>query len=270
MRIDRDVVTATKEEVRALLAHASTDEARPHMCGLVLEPSACPPRAWATDGHRLALLVVQAGDTVGTSQPAVIVERTPLEQAAKLCAKGQRIRIGVGPAIGEDVTGRTLAAPPGILTVQVVDDATGDAVASFWCQRMDAQPVPVDAVLPNPDPTPGTRAAFAHVEPAYLADLVLVVRAAQSDPHPAAEVAGVRLYSPTAELDPIAFTCGAWTMVIMPLRGPARATEVRASGNAKRPEPTEPAAAPPAPEVPAEAPAALKPKRRRKADLHAV
>lgn len=264
MELQANTLELTKAELRALLAHASTDEARPHLCSIVVEPGACPPRAWACDGHRAAVCAAQCRDTVGSvERTAIVVPRAPLDQAIRLAGpSGRTIRLRIGPrADAPDQGPTTLGAPAGVISIEVIDGQTGASTgAAFWTTRTDAIPPPIDDVMPDPDPTPGPRAAFVHLEPSYLADLRHVVAAAESDPHPHATLSGIRVYSATGEKDPMSFTAGAWTCIIMPREGEAGG-EVRSRAVKPAPEPVK------VPDAPSELPAGVKVggKRRRKA-----
>lgn len=272
MELHANTLEMTKAELRALLAHASTDETRPHLHAVLVEPGTCPPRVWACDSHRAAVVVAQCHDTVGSAEKTVVVvDRTPLDQALRLAGgTGRTIRLRFGPpADAPEGTVTVLGAPPGMISIDVIDGQTGAPTgASFWSTRVDAQAPPLDNVLPDPDPTPGPRAPFVHLHPAYLADVRHVVAAAESDPHPHASTAGVRFYSPTGEVDPVALTCGAWTVVIMPMGGGDKTAEVRA----KAPRQAEPRdtlkrddiALPEGAAAPAKVPEAAPAKRQRR------
>lgn len=222
MILQGNTLELTRAELRALLAHASKDEQREHLCAVIVEPGHCPPRIWTTDGYRAAVAVAQCGDTVGTvERTAVVVPRQPLDQALRLAgSRGRTIRIRIGPREDAPDGVTALGAPTGMVSVEVVDGQTGAPTgAAFWARRTDAVPPPLDNVLPDPDPTPGPRAAYVHLDPALLADLQHVVSAAESDPHPHASASGIRVYSPVEAEAPLSFTCGAWTAVIMPTKG---------------------------------------------------
>lgn len=263
MELQANTLELTRAELKALLAFASTDEARPHLCAVIVEPGACPPRAWTCDGHRAAVCAAQCRDTVGSiERTAIVVPRAPLDQALRLAGgSGRTIRLRIGPR--EDAPDQgpsTLGAPAGVISVEVIDGQTGAPTgAAFWTTRTDAVPPPIDNVIPDSDPTPGERAAFVHLEPAYLADMRHVVAAAESDPHPHATLAGIRVYSPVDDKSPVTFTAGAWTAVIMPLEGKKAGGEVRS--RAVKAPPAPPAKA----DAPAELPAGAKAGKRRKA-----
>lgn len=235
MELHGNTLELTRAELRALLAHASTDEERAALCSIVVEPGRCPPRVWASDGHRAAVVVAQTRDSVGqVERTAVIVPRAPLDQALRLAGgKGRTIRLRIGPREDAPEGTTVLGAPAGIVSVEVIDGQTGAPTgAAFWAKRQDSDPPNLDAALPDPDPTPGTRAPFAHLDPAYLADVRHVVAAAESDPHPHATLRGIRVYSPAVAADPdcpamVAFTAGAWTVVVAQLAKGTEAREVK-------------------------------------------
>lgn len=231
MELHGNTLELTKAELRALLAHASTDEERAALCSIVVEPGRCPPRVWASDGHRAVVVVAQTRDSVGqVERTAVIVPRAPLDQALRLAGgKGRTVRLRIGPREDAPEGTTVLGAPAGIVSVEVLDGQSGAPTgAAFWAKRQDATPPDLDNALPDPDPTPGTRAPFCHLDPAALADIRHVVAAAESDPHPHAVLAGVRIYSPPEPQAQVAFTCGAWTVVVAQLGDGEKAREVRA------------------------------------------
>jgi hypothetical protein len=237
MLLQHHTLDLTKAELKALLAHASTDETKPHLSAIVVEPGACPPRVWACDGSRVAVAVAQCPDTVGSvERTAIVVPRQPLDQALRLAGgTGRTVRLRIGPREDAPDHGPTvLGAPVGQISIEVLGANGEPTGASLWCKRSDAQAPPIDNVLPDPNPEPGVRAGYVHLDPVFLGDLRHVVAAAESDPHPAATLAGIRLYSPTGEVDPVAFTAGAWTVVLMPRKGEAGG-EVRS--RAAKPEP---------------------------------
>jgi hypothetical protein len=242
MELQANTLDLTKAELRALLAHASTDPAREALCAIYVEPGACPPRVFAVDGHRAAICVAQCADRVGSHERTAIgVPRAPLDQAVRLAGgTGRTIRLRIGPREDAPDQGPSaLGAPAGVVSVEVLDQHGAPTGAAFWAKRSDITPPDIDAVIPTPDPTPGVRAAYVHLDPAYLADVRHVVAAAESDPHPHATMAGIRLYSPTGAETPVAFSAGAWAVVIMPTKG-KEGGEVRSTAPRPAPKPKAP------------------------------
>lgn len=94
-------VRLAREELVGLLDHASTDETRPHVCGVYLDHGR---RTWAaTDGHRLAVLTrdkmtraaLQAARAEGTRR-GVIFTRASLARVAKLTPASGAITFELG------------------------------------------------------------------------------------------------------------------------------------------------------------------------------
>jgi hypothetical protein len=194
----------SKPELRALLAHASEDETRPHVCGVGFFPQ--KGAACATDGHRLALLECDEKSDVA----AFIVSRATLEAAMKACpAKGaigvsrERLTVheaaALGPALSTIAPTMTLAVPP--------------VLASF---------PPYEHIIPgdyrgNADREP---APCFGVNARYLADVALCAAACEKikgtsktlhEPH-------LVFYPPTGYLDPMIATVGPWLVLLMPAR----------------------------------------------------
>ncbi len=255
MQVTPEAVTLSVPELRALMAHASTDETRTLLNGVAID--AARSRCFATDGHRL--LVAQAlTDRVGPAVEPLVVPLATLEVARRAVRADGHITIRryAVAASGE----RALAASPLHVGVEV-HDAHGQLVTAIHAKCPDVVPPPIDAVMPRLSAVEGRRCPVTAMCTAYLAALVTVARAAGSD--------GVEIWPAEGQLDPWAFTARAkdnsahWTCVIMPMRGD---TDVA-------PAPATPA---PAPErhpeegafraaVNASLPAAVKGKRARKA-----
>jgi hypothetical protein len=254
MKIDRDTLELTRAELKALLAFASTDETRPHLCGVAIALGACPPRAYASDGHRL-IVGACTGDRVGgTVNAPTMIARPELENACKLARPSDRVRIALGPP-AETESVRALAAPVGIASIQVID-AKGLAVAGFWQGlQPDVTPPPVEHLIPDPTSYPDTRAGWTTLNASYLAALALMRDAAASDPPQCVPTTAIRIHTPPTELDPILFDCGAWLALIMPcVTEGAKPNPVRVAQ----------AETPAAPQVAPEAPAPALPKGRKR------
>jgi hypothetical protein len=179
-------VTVTKLELKALAAHASKDDTRPHINGICLQPT--DMRVCATDGHRIA--AVTAFGVEGIVADAVIV---PLA-AIKAMLRQPHAEWVLWPDGRAEAGGK--------------DDAS-----SVTFKPVDAKFPPVEQILkydvrPNPGPAFGLNVK-------YLADLKLVVDAANFDGKGEPSVA---VCPPVEPLDPIVFFTGKWQVVLMPLR----------------------------------------------------
>lgn len=223
MLADRNTLTFTRAELRALLAHASTDETRLHLCALHYEPGSCPPRVFATDGHRLLVGACQGPDRVGDPLPSTSLPRDTLENAIRL-ARGASaiIVVTLGPpenARRNDGDPRQLAAP-GHASVQVYasegDRMAEHPIGGFFCKLPDVQAPPIDHIMSQsePDRSYGERSPFVAFNPSYLADLKLVLSAAADTGGDTGR--GVRLFPPRQPLDPVYFDCGMWRGLLMP------------------------------------------------------
>lgn len=213
----------SKADLVALLAFASKDETRRHLCGVYFDPS--NGRAVATNGHVLAI-----AKNCGTfDAPPFILGRDALQRAAKVCGSGMMIEI-VAPAGDEP-------KPAAVVRVTVDRCAGGPGpVETVAC--VDATFPPVDAVVPSlgqygaedarsageplPNHTTGDEQPTARCAPVmgfdaeYLALLALPRKAIGG------RSMGVALRLPTDALSPAVATCEShetrWTMVVMPMR----------------------------------------------------
>ena len=194
----------TKAELIALLAHASTEPMRESLYGLVLEASL--GRAFATDGHRLAM--VTAGARLASqdaTKTRAIIPTDVLAQVVKLAGKKDIVRI-----------------TPNCTTVKVevscVDRWQNETPGPSFTGPLGAADncPPVDEVLPAY--AQNHTGTVAGINTAYLADLELVARA--SSEH---RLAGVMLYPPSDPTSPFKAECNAidgtrWVVAIMPMR----------------------------------------------------
>lgn len=147
MQIEDRALTITRAELRAVLAHASTDECRVNLHAVQVDPAR---RTLAvTDGHRL--LAVTADLPEGALAPtaqAITMPRAFLEPLAKGKAK-ESLRIEW--------------SRDGALTAKV-------GGVTYTGQASEHAFPPWRAVLPSGD---GERADTGDFNPAYLADLAL-------------------------------------------------------------------------------------------------
>lgn len=252
MYVTKDTMTFSKPELRALLAHAGSDDTRPHLCGVAVDLAR--GRAFATDGHRLAMAQAKVTPSVTASVAACVVARDALERSIKACSSTGRIAIR-RYALTEATAGSAtvLGAGEDYIAIEVLDE--NDKALTTAHARIDQAclAVPVDQLL-TPQNLTAPRCVWNTVNPAYLADLALVARAAQA--------VGVRCWAATAPLDPIFHDCDGetayWQIVIMPVRSDESPTVEAADG-------VDAAAPPPTPEALPPANDAAAPKRRRKA-----
>lgn len=204
----RTFVQLSRLEIAALLAHACKDETRAGIFALHFEIGLAPVRlatVEATDGHRFARFRTYRFE----GEPARWVVPTHVVDCADDIARKKGAKFVRFTPTGYEI----------------------DDTASF-CSDM---PIPVG--FPRyPMPTPDSEGLGlpSDVNPAYLADLVLVSKAVRAarleldletcqtakdrkqarslDPPP------VSMYPAREELDPILFTCATWTVLIMPCR----------------------------------------------------
>lgn len=202
MHTENNIRFCSKEEIRALVAHASKDFTRVHLhCVLFTNESAV-----ATDGHRLAILLADNQKEMPTDSGKrpdhCTVELTALESATKACKKGQCIRI--------THTG------PNTATVDVVHDGERTTPLASFPSKMAADisfPPYLQVLAPLPTSNFEPRTTTFGVNPAYLADLVLVQKSANVDK-------GIQFYPPVDVLDPMRIQVDGmrWTVIVMPMR----------------------------------------------------
>lgn len=185
----------SRNEIRALLAHAGDDPERPHTYGFGVFPSS--GHAAATDGHRLAALAAKDGVVADEGAP-FIVPRDVASIVVKACPKDGVIAIVNGEINIYE-------------SAQVELPTEREALATLPFASPDGVTFPPWESLIPPMHHPATVPAFG-INPVYLADLVSV--------HRAAEKRGVSsvLYVPPSTLDPILVVCEEWRVVIMPMR----------------------------------------------------
>lgn len=185
MIFDRTSVSFSKADLVALLAHASKDVT----CSrAAVYFDANTGRAFATDGHRLA---IRKGD--GQAPWYYVASRTALEAAAKT---PKAVTFILSPSNGDIVAMSKSSAKLATIQAPHVTDSKNNRVPLL----------PVDQVVGAP--------ASSHVRqmvnPRYLADLVHVADAAGETM--------VRAYPAADERDPAQFHVGPWIVTIMPGR----------------------------------------------------
>lgn len=175
-------------ELRALAAHASTDLTRPHVNCVTFEPSL--GRAFATDGHRLAVLACNNGP-----QPDAPRITVPLRHA-EIMLRALNVR------------GRDEEALDGEPILVEGGQLSSGPVKVKWSDE-GCRPPPIDAVLQDHERRLPPAETIG-LNPSYLVDLKLIVEACESGGIPAMSIGG--------PLDAVRFTCGGWTMLLMPVR----------------------------------------------------
>lgn len=206
-------VTLTKAEALCLAAHASTDDTRPHLAGVWIEPHLL--RAWATDGHR-AVMGRRVGGCFLGRPAAVMVPRAKLLDACRMARKASdRVIVYVGPARGSEDGSRVLGAGNVVGIQAVAEDGT--VRGSTHC-TVDpaAEPVPIDQVLYVPDGPPQAPASAFGVNPGLLAESLTTLGKAAGNafvdvrpgPDPLAPIA-IRVVADNAT---------EWTAAVMPTR----------------------------------------------------
>lgn len=209
MNVTPEAVTLSVPELRALMAHASTDETRPHLNGVAVD--AARSRCFATDGQR-CLVVQGLSDRVGPAVEPLVVPLATLDVARRAVKADGHITIRryAVAATGE----RALAASPLHVGVEV-HDRFGNLVTAIHVKCNEGAP-PLDAVMPQLNATEGPRCPVTGMATSFLAALATVSAAAGTK--------GVEIWPPVAPDAPWAFTAAAadgtahWTAVIMPMR----------------------------------------------------
>lgn len=230
--ISKDSAVLSREDAKALVAHASKDQTRLHMNGVCIDWSS--GAFVATDGHRVAQ--VNSGATfiepmvrefpapvpVATPHSDTLIPLEPLERATKLCRKkGQGVHIRVVERYVEkralpvqDITLTAVDPHPHTLEIFAEADAPADlerfSLGAVTCQATDAQFPPWEQVLPSSEGR--APASMICMNTNYLADLVLVAIAAGNT-----RTGDIVMYA-GGELDPVLFRANNWSVAIMPLR----------------------------------------------------
>lgn len=220
-------VSFTKAQLKALIAHSSTDIARPHVNAVHFDARTL--RAVSTDGHRLAIL---DGEGV-KGEWSYLMPRESGETALR--AKGAETFI--------------------------LDTVRGDVCAFDKANRKvgtfeAAQPKHADTKDEKGNVVPGTVFAFPPYQQVataptvggerrrqgfnagYLSDVALVAAAAANP-----RTLGVTFYPGEGELDPGIFVAGKWTVYIMPMRTGDESTPKSKRGKASQPVQDAPSAA---------------------------
>lgn len=195
MKFNSTTVEFTKSELRALLAHASDDETRPHVAAVYFDGR--DKLAAATDGHRLAVCVGEGEARTWIS----LVPRAVLDTAVKT-AKAESFVLhfavrtieafGKAPKFGGNTASRLAT---------FTYDAPKDDALSFPPFRQIMTPAAANGVITG-------------FNAEYLADLALVQRAAKET----SNACGVLFCAPDALLAPAKCIIGSWTVMIMPMR----------------------------------------------------
>lgn len=216
MEVTPEAVTLTVPELRALMAHASTDDTRPHL-------DAARSRCFATDGQR-AVVVQARADRVGPAVGEVVVPLATLEVARRAVKADGHITIR-RYAVAQSTGGApALAAGANHVGVEV-HDRFGQLVTAIHVDCKDHRPPPIDQVMPERSAVIGTRTPVAGMATAYLAALATISKATGSE--------FVEIWPGVEQLDPWSFTATSkdgsahWTVVIMPARCEATAVPPR-------------------------------------------
>jgi hypothetical protein len=143
MQKNEDKLILSRAELRALLAHASKDQTRPHLYGLFIAVDA--GFVAATDGHRLAVVRADEGVTDWGNDKGHIIARSAIETAVKVArAKGEitfsaepngvtieawEATAGIGRATYSAAWGRVEATYPPIRQV----------IPAYWHERVETQ-----------------------------------------------------------------------------------------------------------------------------------
>lgn len=194
MNYANSTIILSKSELSALLAFASTDATRTHLCGVALDPSGI---LFATDGHRL--LAWQCPEL--TAHRAVM-SREDLAKVVKAAGVKDTIQLALH-----------------------ADHATAwIGSANFRIAFSDLKPPPCREVIPDYSGITPSESGLTGLNADYLADLAKVTKAI------AGKSGGVRLHHGPDCLSPLLVTFAdddQWLAVIMPMRVDA-APQVRA------------------------------------------
>lgn len=185
--------TLTKQETKALLAHASKDDTRPQLVCVRFDRG----HAVTTDGCRIACLDVQSADRDG---PAGSVPRAALELALKVASRAKdEIHVTITPE----------EAP--CYEIRVTRD--GETLYQAGGTVDPGGPFPDWRQVIPPTDRSDAPAPVIGVNPAYLADLALVSKAIGADT--AIEMRAGDAYSPI--LFVARYASREWRVVIMPV-----------------------------------------------------
>lgn len=208
-------LTLTKAEATTLATFASTDDNRPQLAAVWVEPMLL--RAWATDGSR-AVMARKVGGCFMGSCPPVPIPRDVVLNAVRMCRKAtDSVVVYVGPARGSDDATRTLGAG-NVVGLQAVD-AHGSVRGSSHCPvPPDMTPVPIDQVLYVPERPKAPGSAFG-MSPTLMAEALSAIGKAIGG----GAVTVLPGADPEAPVGLRAETDDAteWTAVVMPFRNGA-------------------------------------------------
>lgn len=214
MKQNEGGIELSRPEIAALLAHASSDETRPHICCVHFRMSTSV-LVETTDGHRLARL---SGSAPNYNGPVAdwLASREVVEAAADSCRRMKADFVRFMPP------GYAIVSDPGF----VHETVTTPTIAE------DVKFPPTDHVIPTY--SIDGLGLPSELNGDYIADLGLVAKAANAEfiremlpgcktQKERAQVRathkfGITVYPAQGELDPVAFTCGPWLVIIMPRR----------------------------------------------------
>ena len=183
-------VSFTKAQLKALVAHASTDTTRPHVSSVYFNAS--EGAAVSTDGHRMAVC-----EGEGRAPWTYLVPRDAAETALR--AKGAEtfiLNVATFDVCAFDKANRKIATIP----AEQPKNGEGKPVAF----------PPYRQVMS----TPSDRGVSQGCDARYLADVRLVAEAVPSS----ARTYGVVFHPGPGSLDPAIVKVGPWTVMIMPMR----------------------------------------------------
>lgn len=208
MLIDGPRFVLTRRELMALLAFASEDETRPHVCGVGFSPTR--GTAAATTGHYIAELSSERGHplppefALGTYEaPDFVVPRGALTMALRATGKDDAAGVDVHPSklivhVDKDTTA---TIPLSLMTADLKPKVTFPPYAPLFDKA-------------NMDVGRDTAIAVA-LNPKYLALIAAVGDATGEEM--------VTVHMPSSFLDPLLVTVESWRVLIMPGRIPETA-----------------------------------------------
>lgn len=205
MKTTETSIILVKAEIKALLAHASTDITRAHLNGVRIQVQDGVLSLVATDGHRL-VVARQAAELpdIGLTVPST------------------GLKSGLGMLRRKSDTLRIEPLDDGDVLLEGFDPKEGASLGRIIVKATDLAFPPWQQVVPRHtgegQDGEGSVTQIVNLRPKYLADLVLIERALKDAGGPAEDM---HVLPGFGDLDPTVFIAGIdteWTVVIMPRR----------------------------------------------------
>jgi hypothetical protein len=196
MKFTEDALVIDRCELRALLAFASSDDTRPQMESIHIEPDR--GRVYATDGHRLLMLESEPGDGTPYAIPARAMAR-----AMRVFAAAIQVRHGDGAiTLDDDPCARMISSGCDLIVLTMPARAV--------------EPPPIDSVLASVDMTSPPVSSYS-LNAKYLSDVRLIGELGSSRSN------GISLHAPRGDHGPVLVTATSddgteATGLLMPIR----------------------------------------------------